>query len=773
MRDPPAVRVLRQARVLAQLLARVAGAAGPPSRSSRSTATSREPDVHVGRAPRSGGRARVGQREASLVGAHRLARAGPGAIRMSARAIEQPSDVGEVPGPLAGSAMPSAYQSAAPSSRSPLVQAASPSSAGGAAAPEVVVLVERARAPPGVRDRCRRGRPCSQRQRRPGTSRSRRAGGGTRPRRRRPSRLARLRRRARATARRPQQLPRRRRPRRPTAARRRSRRRAPAGARPRSSGSASSQRRSVASCRSRRIAGDRQLDRSAARSKSRPASAWSIASARSPCCLVPVARPAVQLGDVARAARPAGAPAARRRTGGGSGTSGAGRRAATRNRLPRSSASSIACPPSWPVTASHSGPVSRSRIEVCSRKSRTVSGLALQDLLDQVVDDVAVVAGEAGDEPGDVVAALHRERGQLQRGDPALGARLQRGDVAGGERQAHRLVEVRRRLVRREPQVGGADLDQLAARPQPGQRQRAGRRGWRSPGGRAAAGGRAGTPSPRGLRALDDVVVVEHEHDVVVDAAARSLSSVVDDGLDRALRAPRAARARAAPTPGPPVERRDHVGPERDRVVVARVERQPRDAARRPRRLASSARSVVLPKPAGAETASASPRPRGRAARSAAAAVPAGRARPAGRTWSRAAAWPSARASRPSGPGRSSAGGPGTGRAAARTRSPSPRTSGPGRSRRRSRTASGRAGTVNASGRWMSTRAPAKSFQVNTATSTADGDDPRAGERDDDPEQDREPARAVDPRGIDERPAGSSGSSRRGSRSRTRRWPRR
>ena len=77
--------------------------------------------------------------------------------------------------------------------------------------------------------------------------------------------------------------------------------------------------------------------------------------------------------------------------------------------VPRSSASSVALPPPWPVTASHSGPLSRARIEVCSRKLRTSLGLPLQDLLDEVVDDVAVVAGEAGDEAGDVVPPLHRE----------------------------------------------------------------------------------------------------------------------------------------------------------------------------------------------------------------------------------------------------------------------------------------------------------------------------------------------------------------------------
>ena len=56
-------------------------------------------------------------------------------------------------------------------------------------------------------------------------------------------------------------------------------------------------------------------------------------------------------------------------------------------------------------------------------------GLPLQHLLDQVVDDVPVVAGEAGDEGADVLSSLHREGGELERGDPAFGPSLQRGDV--------------------------------------------------------------------------------------------------------------------------------------------------------------------------------------------------------------------------------------------------------------------------------------------------------------------------------------------------------
>ena len=56
-------------------------------------------------------------------------------------------------------------------------------------------------------------------------------------------------------------------------------------------------------------------------------------------------------------------------------------------------------------------------------------GLTVQDLVGQVVDDVPVVAGKSGDEVGDVVTALDRERGQLQGGDPALRPPLQRDDI--------------------------------------------------------------------------------------------------------------------------------------------------------------------------------------------------------------------------------------------------------------------------------------------------------------------------------------------------------
>ena len=73
--------------------------------------------------------------------------------------------------------------------------------------------------------------------------------------------------------------------------------------------------------------------------------------------------------------------------------------------------------------------------------------------------------------PPTSVASLERECGELQRGDPPLGALLQDRDVLGGEVQSRRLVEVGGGLVGGEPQVGGPDLDQLAAHPPPRQRQ--------------------------------------------------------------------------------------------------------------------------------------------------------------------------------------------------------------------------------------------------------------------------------------------------------------
>ena len=83
-----------------------------------------------------------------------------------------------------------------------------------------------------------------------------------------------------------------------------------------------------------------------------------------------------------------------------------------------------------------------------------------------------MTAGEGFYEAGDVGAVAHGERRHLQPGDPAFGARLQLGNLLRRQLEPHHLIEERCCLLGRETQVGGTQLVQFAARPQPCQRQR-------------------------------------------------------------------------------------------------------------------------------------------------------------------------------------------------------------------------------------------------------------------------------------------------------------
>ena len=161
-------------------------------------------------------------------------------------------------------------------------------------------------------------------------------------------------------------------------------------------------------------------------------------------------------------------------------------------------------------------------------------GLSLQYLLHEVVDDVPVVSGELGDESADVGASLHGERGQLECGDPAFGPAFQRGDVVGGEVETGDVVEVGGDFVGGEAQVGGADLDQLAAGPQPGE--------WQERVG-AAADHQVDVrwevlQEERHVFAevwsVDEVVVVEYEVDVV-RGRREFVEHGGEDGRDRRL----------------------------------------------------------------------------------------------------------------------------------------------------------------------------------------------------------------------------------------------
>jgi hypothetical protein len=90
--------------------------------------------------------------------------------------------------------------------------------------------------------------------------------------------------------------------------------------------------------------------------------------------------------------------------------------------------------------------------------------LALEHLRHEVVDDVAVVAGERLDERMRVSPAAERERGQVKAGSPPLRTLVEQADVVGLEAEAQDSVEERLCLLHAEAEFLRADLEQLPAR---------------------------------------------------------------------------------------------------------------------------------------------------------------------------------------------------------------------------------------------------------------------------------------------------------------------
>ena len=146
---------------------------------------------------------------------------------------------------------------------------------------------------------------------------------------------------------------------------------------------------------------------------------------------------------------------------------------------------------------------------------------------------------------------------------------------SGGEVQADDVVEVGRHFVGGEAQVGGADLDQLAAGPQPSQRQeRVG-----SAADHQVDVRREVLQQERHAVAevgpVDQVVVVEHQVDVV-RCGREFVEHRGEDGLDRRL-----GRLQQREHVGSDAGHRclqggDHVGPERGGLAVALIEGEPR-----------------------------------------------------------------------------------------------------------------------------------------------------------------------------------------------------
>ena len=204
-----------------------------------------------------------------------------------------------------------------------------------------------------------------------------------------------------------------------------------------------------------------------------------------------------------------------------------------------------------------------------------VGRLAVEHLGRQVVDELAVVACERGDERVGLGAAAQREPGELQPRRPALGAVLQLRDLPRREVQPERAVEQRGRLGVAEAQLSHADLDELPARAQAPERQR--RIGAR--GDRQVHRGRQ-VLEQEGERLVhprvgDEVQVIEHEHER--RAARRELVDEQRHDHVGEARVGRAQRGLGGPARGgvDGAHGGDNARPEADGVVLGVVERQP------------------------------------------------------------------------------------------------------------------------------------------------------------------------------------------------------
>ncbi len=177
-------------------------------------------------------------------------------------------------------------------------------------------------------------------------------------------------------------------------------------------------------------------------------------------------------------------------------------------------------------------------------------GLALQHLLSQVVQDIAVAAAERCNEADGIRLPPQGQGGQLQSGHPPLGPGRQRRHRRVRQVSTSRFAQQHRRLSHGEPQVGGAQLRQLPAGPQTRQRQR-----------RIGPAGQHQVQSRRQMLnqelngrvhelAADQVVVVQDQHHLVLAGLGGQL---VDQRRHQPLKRRRRRRAeqRAGQLPDP------------------------------------------------------------------------------------------------------------------------------------------------------------------------------------------------------------------------------
>jgi len=221
--------------------------------------------------------------------------------------------------------------------------------------------------------------------------------------------------------------------------------------------------------------------------------------------------------------------------------------------------------------------------------------LPVQHLLGQVVEHIPVAAREGGHKAGRVGVSIQREDGELQAGDPSLGAARDGGQAGRRQLQPGGLPQQGGGLLHGEAQVVLAQLGQLTAGPQPGQRQRrVGAAGQHQPQHRRRPIQQQGETGVDRWR-LDELVVVQQERDLLGPG-----DQLVDEGghdrLQRGRLGPAEQRGDPLANVDPrPVQRRDDIPPEPHRIVVSGIQRQPGD--RPPGMARPVAEQARLPEP--------------------------------------------------------------------------------------------------------------------------------------------------------------------------------
>lgn len=162
--------------------------------------------------------------------------------------------------------------------------------------------------------------------------------------------------------------------------------------------------------------------------------------------------------------------------------------------------------------------------------------LAIQHVPGQEFGDFALAARKMADEIGARGALFERERGQLQAGDPALGAMLQGDQISHRQIHGLGLVEQTLRLVQREAQLHVVEIDELALHPHVGEAEGQGtaRRHHQMQAGRRI--GQQRVEEAADLGCFQELAIVQHQ-----EKRAGTLGKVVDDRcqdeIDREQRA--------------------------------------------------------------------------------------------------------------------------------------------------------------------------------------------------------------------------------------------